>query len=174
MTLNEIGKLFLKLAEDKGWGHTKDTLSVSEKMMLINTEITELHEAMYKNPSNPKDTVYSETADILGRTLHLGLVWNINFDKKKQINYHFSNKIQKPNDADYLYLHSLVSKGYDYYRHRKFALFKKYLYKIAYEMLLLAQSMDIDVEKAVLDKIEINKKRVWNKNKLKGNYYKGN
>jgi NTP pyrophosphatase (non-canonical NTP hydrolase) len=172
MTLNQIGKLFLKLAKDKGWGHTKEMLEVSEKMMLINTEITELYEAISKGAKNPKDTVESETADILGRTLHLGLVWGVDFDKDIQFNSRFSKKKGELNKSDYLYMHSLVSRGYDYYRHKKTSLFKKHLYIIAKEMVYLAKSMGIDINKAVVDKVKINQKRSWDKNKLHGNYYK--
>jgi NTP pyrophosphatase (non-canonical NTP hydrolase) len=73
-------------------GHTKDMLNVSEKMMLINTEITELYDAIHKNPSKPKDTIESETSDILGRTLLLGLVWGVDFDWEEQLKYHFGKE----------------------------------------------------------------------------------
>lgn len=172
MTLNEIGKLFLELAEEKGWGNTKKMLVVSEKMMLINTEITELHEAIHGNPDNPKDTMESEMADILGRVLHLGLVWDVDFDTKVPFKSRFDGHKNPLSDSDYLYLHGLVSRGYDYYRHKKIPMFKKCLYKIAQEIVFLFGSMNIDIESAVLNKVEINKSRTWNRKDLYGNYYK--
>lgn len=172
MTLNEIGRLFLELAEEKGWGHSKETLIVSEKMMLICTEIDELYEAVKKNRRNSKDSMEAESADILGRTLHLGLAWKIDFDTIVPFRAHFRNRKSALIDADYVYLYSLVSKGYDYYRHKNISMFKRYLYKIAHEMILLANSMNIDIEAAVLDKVNINKSRIWNKKRLNGNYYK--
>ncbi|KKT40450.1 hypothetical protein A3K29_03560 [Candidatus Collierbacteria bacterium RIFOXYB2_FULL_46_14] len=45
MKLNEIAALILKQAEEKGWSHTKELLSVAEKTMLMATEISELREA---------------------------------------------------------------------------------------------------------------------------------
>jgi NTP pyrophosphatase (non-canonical NTP hydrolase) len=173
MKLNDLGKLFLNMAEEKGWGHTREMLNVSEKMMLINTEVTELFSAIHKSPKNPKDSIESETADILGRTLHLGLVWNVDFDQEMSYKYRFGGKKDKLLDSDYVYLYGLVSKGYDSYRHKRIKLFKKYLFVIAHEVVLLASSMNIDIKKAVLTKIDINKDRVWDKSKLFGNYYKG-
>jgi NTP pyrophosphatase (non-canonical NTP hydrolase) len=172
MKLNQTGNFFLALAEEKGWGHTKEMLVVSEKMMLINTEITELHDAMLKKPINPKDTVESETADILGRVLHLGLVWGVDFDRKVPVKSRFGKQMDGISDADYLYLHTLVSRGYEAYRHKKITLFKKYLYEIAHETVLLAGSMNIDIESAVIKKLEINKARSWSRKGLNGKYYK--
>jgi NTP pyrophosphatase (non-canonical NTP hydrolase) len=166
MTLNELAKLILKQAEDKGWGHTKDTLVVSEKMMLIATEITELRDAMHKKTTRPKDTIESEIADILLRTLHLGRAWDIDFDSKNNGVIHFKSHHGKITDRDLLYLHDLVSICYDYYRHRKLKLFKRYLLKIAIETIALANSVGVDIYSATLNKININVTRTWDLRKL--------
>ena len=54
MKLNDLGKLVIEQAKEKGWGHTKEMLVVSEKMMLINTEISELYEALGKEQHSAK------------------------------------------------------------------------------------------------------------------------
>ena len=174
MSLNEIGALVLKQAEEKGWGHTKEMLNVAEKMMLINTEVTEFHDAMVSEPSNTKDTINAESADILMRTLHLGLAWGVDFDKETPFESRFfKKKLEVVTDSDYLYLHSLVSVGYDQYRHKDIDSFKRSLYVIAKEIQYLTMSIERDVEIAALQKINLNKSRMWDENKLMGNYYKG-
>ncbi|EKD53393.1 MAG: hypothetical protein ACD_61C00053G0013 [uncultured bacterium] len=174
MSLNEIGELVLKQAEDKGWGHTKEMLNVAEKMMLINTEVTEFHDAMNLETDSPKDTINAESADILMRTLHLGLVWGVDFDEDISFESKYrGKKIDEVTDSDYLYLHSLISVGYDQYRHKDFEGFKKSLYIIAKEIQSLTKEIGKDIESACLEKININRSRVWDKNELMGNYYKG-
>lgn len=175
MKLNEIGKLILKQAEDKGWGHTKELLNVAEKTILIATEITELREATMSVTSAPKDTIESEMADILMRTLHLGLTWEIDFDTELIFESRFMDrKIQSLSDDDYLYLYSLVTNAYDEYRHKEVEKFKELLKIIALEILFLANDLSLDITAACLNKIYINESRVWDKEKLHGNYYKSN
>lgn len=174
MKLSEIGQRILKQAEDKGWGHTKELLNVAEKTMLIATEITELHDATTTEVSNPKDTIESETADILMRTLHLGTAWGVNFDTEETFLSRFKDRQAKTiSDEDYLYLYSLVTNAYDQYRHKEIDAFKSSLKVIALEVNFLAQDLDMDIEAACLNKISINESRIWDKAKLNGNYYKG-
>ena len=177
MDLNSLGILFCNLAQEKGWGHTKETLVVSEKVILISTEITELKEARKNKNVLPKDTVASEYSDILCRTLHLGIVWGVDFN----IKIHFRSKIKstkikstkiKFDLLDLLYLHDLVATGYDYYRHKKINLFKKYLYIIAQETIKLSQTDCVDIIAASLNKLGIDKEREWYKKDLNGNYMK--
>ena len=174
MKLSEIGQRILKQAEDKGWGHTKESLNVAEKTMLIATEITELREATTTVVSSPKDTIESETADILMRTLHLGTAWGIDFDSEEIFTSRFKDhEIKSITDDDYLYLYFLVTNAYDQYRHKEIDNFKMSLKIIALEVNYLAQDLDMDIATACLNKISINESRVWDKEKLNGNYYKG-
>lgn len=175
MTLNELGVLFLKQAEEKGWGHTKDMLKVDEKLILIHAEISELVEALHKKPLRPKDSIESETADILGRTLHLGMAWDVDFDSEPNYKSKFKNLESKTtvSESDFLYFHSLVSKAYDNYRHKRITVYKRFLFRIAHEVVRLTKLMNIDVEAAALAKMEINKSRSWDKSRLNGTYYSG-
>ncbi len=175
MTLNQLGDLFLKQAEEKGWGHTKDDLVVSEKMVLMHTEVSEMYEALKKKPKRPKDTIEMECADILGRTLHLGRAWGVNFDEKPEFRSYIKfpkNNREAMTATNLVYLHSLISKSYDNYRHKKVKVFLRMLVKIAYEMMNIAKLLEIDVIKSALEKIEINKSRTWSAKKLNGNYSK--
>ena len=117
--LNLLGKLICKQAEEKGWGHTKDDLIVSEKMILISTEITELEEARVSKETLPKDTMASEYADILIRTLHLGTAWGVDFNKEFEYESKIKSNVGKFDILDLLYLHDLVAKGYEAYRHKR-------------------------------------------------------
>ncbi|MFA5895047.1 MAG: hypothetical protein WC851_04690 [Candidatus Shapirobacteria bacterium] len=170
--LNELGKLICKQAEEKGWGHTKETLVVSEKMILISTEITELEEARNNKDTLPKDTMASEYADVLTRTLHLGTAWGVDFNK--EFNYESNIKSVEGNFdyMDLLYLHDLVAKGYEAYRHKEITEFMEYLKLIAYEVIKMSEADGVDIEKGAREKMEINMPRVWSKNDLNGSYTK--
>lgn len=170
--LNRLGSLICQQAKEKGWGHSKDTLVVSEKMILISTEITELQRARNSKTVLPKDTMFSEYADVLMRTLHLGTAWGVDFNKEFKYKSKIKSSSKKFNLLDLLYFHNLVSKGYDYYRHKNTRLFKKYLYLIAHEIVLLSQTEDVDIEQGTLAKIDINKDRIWSRLGLNGNYNK--
>lgn len=167
-----MGELILKQAEEKGWGHTKEMLVVSEKMILMHTEISELVEALGKKPLRPKDTIEAECAGILLRTLHLGRAWGVDFDEDMAYKSRFVKAREYPTDADYLYLHTLISKGYDNYRHKKLKVYKRFLYRLAREVVKMTELMEIDLEKTVLGNIEINKARTWSAKKLNGSYQK--
>ena len=167
MTLNELGDLVLKQAEEKGWGHTKEMLNVAEKMMLIITEITEFELALKTNPTNPKDTIQAENAAILIRTLHLGRAWGVDFNAELEFESKFRGvAFEGVTDKDLLYLYSLVSDAYENYRHKENDIFKKYLYIIAKEVVYLTEGVGRNVETIVLETIEINKARVWDKTKF--------
>jgi len=170
--LNKIGKLICKQAEEKGWGHTKETLVVSEKMILISTEITELEEARYSKDSLPKDTMASEYADVLVRTLHLGTAWGIDFNKEFKYKSKIKSKVGEFEITDLLYLHNLAAKGYEAYRHKEIASFKRYLKLIAYETIKMSEADRVDIEKGAMAKMKINIPRVWSKKSLNGSYSK--
>jgi len=172
MDLNFLGNLVCKQAEEKGWGHTKENLVVSEKMMLISTEITELEEARYVKDCLPKDTMASEYADVLTRTLHLGTAWGVDFNKEFKYKSKIKSKVGEFEITDLLHLHNLVAKGYESYRHKEIAAFKRYLKLIAFEVIKMSEADQVDIKKGAMEKIKINTKRVWSKKDLNGSYVK--
>ncbi len=149
-------------------------LSVSEKMVLVHTEISELAEALHRKPKKPKDSIQSECADILGRILHLGIAWGVDFDAEFTYKSRFQKLESKSvvSESDLLYFHTLASKAYDSYRHKRILVFKRFLFRIAHEILRMTRLMQIDVEQVALAKMEINKSRAWDKSKFNGHYYK--
>lgn len=170
--LNRLGKLICEQAKEKGWGYTKNDLIVSEKMILISTEITELEEARSSKTALPKDTMASEYADVLTRTLHLGTAWKIDFNKERKYRSKIKSKHNRFQLLDLLYLHDLVAKGFEYYRKKKIGLFKKYLYVLAHEVVILSESERVDIEKGAIEKMKINKPRVWSKKDINENLQK--
>lgn len=168
--LNKIGKLICKQAEEKGWGHTKETLSVPEKMILISTEITELEEARTSKTALPKDTMASEYADVLTRTLHLGTAWGVDFNENFKYKSKLKSTLGKFNVLDLLYFHNLVAKGYESWRHKKISEFKKYLYKLAHEVVELSRFEGVEIVEGAMKKMEINRSREWTGKKLNGSY----
>jgi len=159
--LNQIADAVLDQAKEKGWGHTQEMLSVAEKISLIHCEISEYWFATQRATKSVKDTPEAELADILLRTLHLGKVWEVDFGKQPAT----------LKNHGLLYLHRLTSLAYDYYRHKKNTLFKKYLNRLVWGVVALAESTGVDLRKAVQTKLEINKSRVWKAKALRGNYY---
>ena len=172
MDLNKLGKLICKQAEEKGWGHTKETLVVSEKMMLIGTELTELEEARNNIVALPKDTMASEYADVLMRTLHLGTAWGVDFNLEIDFESKIKSKKGKFEILDLLYLHNLVTAGYENFRHKNIDEFLKCLNIIAREIVILSELEGVDIVEGFMNKININKDRVWDRSKLNGHYLK--
>lgn len=170
--LNGLGKAICEQAKDKGWGYTKETLVVSEKMILISTEITELEEARDNKDTLPKDTMASEYADVLTRTLHLGTAWGVDFNKEFNYMSKIKSTIGKFDNLDLLYLHNLVAKGYEAYRHKEIPEFMDFLKLIAYEVIKMSEADQVDIEKGAREKMEINIPRAWSKNDLNGSYSK--
>lgn len=62
----------MKQAEEKSFGTKPNDIIVSEKMVLIHSEISEAYEAYLANNLGGKDGFYEELGDVLQRTLHLG------------------------------------------------------------------------------------------------------
>jgi hypothetical protein len=130
-------------------------------MMLIATELTELEEARNNVDALPKDTMNSEYADVLMRTLHLGTVWEVDFNSDREFVSKIKSKLGNFQLTDLLYLHDLVSTGYESYRHKKIDSFQQSLYLLAREVVTLSQSEGVEIEKGVMDKIDINRSRLW-------------
>ena len=160
--INQLGEDILVQAIEKGWGHIKDEVSVSRKMMLINTEITELYKAIVesKKPVSPKDTVESELADIVIRTIHLGKVWEVDFDQiieYSKYNFDSNSLIEKT----LFYFHTLASETFEFYRCKNFEKFKTNLIILIFELIRLSEFLEIDITESIYNKLQINNTRVW-------------
>lgn len=78
MTLEEISKLIMEQAKDKGFGIKPEDINVAEKIALIHSEISEAYEA-YRNKKG--DNFKEELGDAVQRILHLCGVMNIDIEE---------------------------------------------------------------------------------------------
>lgn len=81
MTMQEITKLIMAQAKEKGFGTKPEEIDVAEKIALIHSEISEAFEAYrYKN-IDAKDGFKEELGDAVQRILHLCGIMNIDVEK---------------------------------------------------------------------------------------------
>ena len=82
LTLNEFTKLVLEQAEEKGFGHKPEEITVGEKIALIHSEISEAYEAYRHKNIDGKDGFQEELGDAIQRILHLCGIFNIDIEKE--------------------------------------------------------------------------------------------
>jgi NTP pyrophosphatase (non-canonical NTP hydrolase) len=70
----------MKQAEEKGFGTKPEDITVSEKIALIHSEISEAYEAYRHKNINGKDGFEEELGDAIQRILHLCGVLDINIE----------------------------------------------------------------------------------------------
>ncbi|MBS3116707.1 hypothetical protein J4421_03870 [Candidatus Woesearchaeota archaeon] len=78
-TFQLLTKLIMQQAQEKGWGTKPEEISISEKIALIHSEVSEAYEA-YRHQKN--DHFAEELGDIIFRTLHLAGCLSINVEKE--------------------------------------------------------------------------------------------
>lgn len=71
LTINQLTDLIMQQAKEKGFGVTAKDISVSEKMLLIHSEISEAFEAYRHQNIDGKDGFKEELGDAVQRILHL-------------------------------------------------------------------------------------------------------
>jgi hypothetical protein len=67
-------------------------------------------------------------------------------------------------------MHNLVAKGYESWRHKKIPTFKRYLYKLANEVVKLSKLEGVEIVAGATNKMEINRSREWSGKRLNGSY----
>ncbi len=159
MDIESIKQQNLKIAEEKGFGVTLETISVPEKFALIHSEISEAYEGFVKGNFKERHGFEEELADAMLRTLHLAGAMGVTFTKTTEKN------VILPGDmaSKLILLHQVVSEAYEAYRKKDLDLCKEKIFKIVDVVLAVAGKENIDLEKAVLAKMELNKNRVWDK-----------
>jgi len=165
MNLEKYKQTVLRQAKEKGWGSTSDKLSVPEKIVLIHVEISEAYQAFLKSKANGRHGFNEELADVLQRTLHLGGAFGIDFSVEPEEEI----SIQSP-EKGFLLLHKAASEAYEYYRHKEDSKFQQSLLSLAYILVEFSKFLQFDLESAFLEKFQLNKKRTWNPQKLRGTY----
>ncbi len=157
MNLKQLQKLVMQQAKEKGFGTKPKDIVVSEKIVLIHSEISEAYDAFLKRNLDGKGGFYEELGDVLQRVLHLGSIFGISFvDRKISSNLPIHEAIAK--------LHLTTSLVWENYRHQK--VFKRELQTLVSEILALAQQYSFSLEEVVCLKLTANKTRVWAKEKM--------
>ncbi len=72
----------MKQAKEKGFGIKPEEISVSEKIALIHTEISEAFEAYRHKNIDGKDGFKEELGDAVQRILHLCGIFDIDIEKQ--------------------------------------------------------------------------------------------
>jgi hypothetical protein len=163
---NLISEAILKQAKEKGWGHDVDTFDVARKMLLIQTEITEVQEILIDGKQNllEKDSLECELADIVIRSLHLGAVYKVDFDKSL-LETNLSSPDFKNTQEVLLRLYKEVSMGFEGYRHKEMEQFLRCPVSIIQIVLGWAQELGVDIQQAITLKSDINAGRSWDHGK---------
>jgi len=95
MNINELIKLVMKQAEEKGFGTKLEEINVAEKIVLIHSEISEAFEAYRHKKMDGKDGFKEELGDAVQRILHLCGIMEIDLEKE------ILKKLEKNNDRDW-------------------------------------------------------------------------
>jgi hypothetical protein len=183
MKLNELKRLVMQQALEKGFGVRPREVNVPEKILLIASEVeeaefferehAELCDAIspldIKWKTNPRlsentrqrlfhlrGEYEKEMGDILQRTLHLGGIFGYSF-----INPRLTRDDKSCSDSMY----AAVMQIYGHYRKKRMPEFKQGLVGFAYYCTQVAEG-SFDIYRTVLRKIEDNRCRVWKKSRL--------
>jgi NTP pyrophosphatase (non-canonical NTP hydrolase) len=81
LTVEQITKLVMKQAKEKGFGTKPEDISVPEKIALIHSEVSEAFEAYRHKNIKGKDGFEEELGDTVQRILHLCGILNIDIEK---------------------------------------------------------------------------------------------
>jgi len=82
MTIQEIQKLIMDQAKEKGWGIKASDINFAEKIALLHQEISEVLEAYRQKRMTGRHSVKEELADALARLLQLAAIYDIDLEKE--------------------------------------------------------------------------------------------
>ena|SRR3989304_4792424 len=80
ITIEELTKLIMKQAKEKGFGTKPEEIAVSEKIALIHSEISEAFEAYRHKDMDGEHGFKHELGDALSRILHLAGIMDIDIE----------------------------------------------------------------------------------------------
>ena len=165
MNLENLGNIIIEQAKEKGWGVQPDKISVSEKIALVHSEITEAYDAFQKNNIDGKDGFQEELSDVLIRTVHLAKVFNSPLEES---DIAFPENIHE----QVAQLHKITSDAYEKYRHKKEDEFAKGLAHLINALIKYSKIHEFNLEEETLKKIRHNNDRTWDKDKLNEQLFK--
>jgi len=82
MDIKKLQNLIMKQAKEKGFGIKPEEISVSEKIALIHSEISEAFEAYRHKDIDGNHGFKRELGDAMQRILHLCGIFNIDIEKE--------------------------------------------------------------------------------------------
>lgn len=80
LSLQQLTKLIMNQAKEKGFGVVPEDINVPEKIALIHSEVSEAYEAYRHKNMQGKDGFEEELGDVLQRLLHLCGVLGIDLE----------------------------------------------------------------------------------------------
>ena len=82
LSIDEVVRLVLEQAKEKGFGTNLDEINVGEKFALLHSEISEAYEAYRKKNIGGKHGLAEELGDALQRILHLCGIFGIDIEEE--------------------------------------------------------------------------------------------
>jgi len=82
MNLDNIKELILKQAKEKGFGTKLNEINVTEKILLLHSEISEAYDSYRKKNIEGEHGFKEEMADVLIRTIHLCAIFDIDIEQE--------------------------------------------------------------------------------------------
>jgi hypothetical protein len=120
---------------------------------------------LYMIQSPERANYEEEWGDVLQRILHLGGIFSITFPESYTMLKGNIPTVSEIEDRTAEFL-DMVIQSHTHYRHKQIELFKSDLIWLAEYCCAVALEDGFDIEKAVLEKIENNKSRIWDPTKL--------
>ncbi len=80
VTIKQITDLVMEQAKAKGFGTKPEEISVSEKIALIHSEVSEAYEAYRHKDMDGRDGFKQELGDVVARVLHLAGIMGVDIE----------------------------------------------------------------------------------------------
>lgn len=164
MNIEKLKLIVMDQAREKGFGISPDDIIVSEKIALIHSEISEAYDAYLRNIMEGKHGFQEEIGDVLQRTLHLGGIFGVYFPTAPDNEDSGTEKFTI--EKKIATLHKKTSDAFENYRHKMEKEFFGDLVDLANATVRISIDYDFPIEKAIIEKIEQNKNRNWNRSEL--------